>query len=200
MIGLIGKKLGTTQIFKDEEVIPVSVIKAEPNIVIQKKTMEKDGYEACVLGAGIKKKPNKPYSGVFKKINVQPTQILKEVRNPPQDWKVGEKISVEIFTEGSKVNITGYSKGRGFTGVMKRYGWSGGKASHGSKSHRKPGAIGMQGVKKVFKGHKLPGRKGYEKITIKNVTVIKVDKEKNLLFIKGTVPGPVNSWVMIKAS
>lgn len=201
MIGLIGKKLGMTQIFDDNgEPIPVTAIFIEPNIVVRKKTKETDGYDACVIGAGNKKKANRPYSGVFKASGVSPTEILREIREPPSDWEIGKQISVNIFSQIPKVNVTGYSKGRGFAGGMKRYGWHGGPAAHGSKFHRRPGSIGTSKTPgHVVKGHKLPGRMGNSKVTIKNLKVVRVNESKNLLFLKGAIPGPKNSWVLISS-
>jgi large subunit ribosomal protein L3 len=201
MIGAIGKKLGMTQIFGSTgEIIPVTVVEIPPNTVIQKKTIEKDGYNACVIGAGVKKKPNRPYSGIFKVIGIKPTQKLQEIRDPPTDWEPGKEITVSIFSDTSKVDVTGYSKGRGFAGVMKRYGWHGGPGGHGSKFHRRPGAIGTSKTPgRVLKGHKLPGRMGNSKTTIKNLEIVKRDEARNLLFLKGSIPGARNSWILIRS-
>ncbi len=200
MIGIIGKKKGMTQLFNENGIaIPVSIVEVPVNWVVNVKEEEKDGYHACVIGVGEKKKPNRPYSGMFKKSGIKPVEKLQEVRNPPQEWKVGDKLTVGIFKEGEKVDVMGYSKGRGFTGVMKRYGWHGGPGGHGSKFHRSPGAIGMSKTPgRVIKGHKLPGRMGNKRITVRNLEVVKIEEEKNLIYLKGAIPGAINSWTFIK--
>jgi large subunit ribosomal protein L3 len=199
MIGIIGKKKGMTQLFDENgNVIPVSVIEVTPNVVVRIKTVEKDGYSAGVLGVGIKKYSNRPYSGIFKACKSKPTQILREIRDPPSEWKVGDKLTVSIFSNTKIVNITGYSKGKGFAGVMKRYGWAGGPASHGSKFHRKPGSVGTMEPKRTIKGHGLPGRLGNEKVTVKNLELVKIDEKSNLIYVKGAVPGAINSWLIVK--
>jgi large subunit ribosomal protein L3 len=201
MIGIIGKKKEMAHLFDENGiVIPVSIVEVPPNWVVKVKKKEgKDGYHACVIGVGEKKNPNRPYSGIFKKSGIKPVEKLKEVRNPPEEWKVGDKLTVKIFREGEKIDVVGYSKGRGFTGVMKRYGWHGGPGGHGSKFHRAPGAIGMSKTPgRVIKGHKLPGRMGNKKVTIKNLKVVKIEEEKNLIYIKGSIPGAINSWTFIK--
>lgn len=198
MVGIFGKKVGMTQILNEDRVIPVTVVQVEPNTVIHRKTKEKDKYDACVLGFGTKKHPNKPYKGKFKTPNVNPTQFLREIRNPPTDWQVGKQITVSVFSAGANVNVTGYSKGRGFAGGMKRFGWRGGPAAHGSKFHRRPGSVGTAEPGKTIKGHHLPGRMGNAKNTTKNLELVKIDESKNLLFIKGAVPGYNTSVVFIK--
>lgn len=200
MIGLIGKKIGMTQLFDEiGEPIPVTVVYCEPNIVIRKKTKEKDGYSACVIGAGIKKHPNRPYSGVFKASGTSPNRVLREIKEPPEDWAPGKQVTVGMFAQIPKVDVTGYSKGRGFVGVMKRYGWHGGPGAHGSKFNRRPGSIGTsKRPGHVVKGHGLPGRMGNRKVTIKALKVVRVDEDRSLLFLKGAIPGPPNSWVLVK--
>ncbi len=202
MIGLIGKKLGMTQVFIETgELIPVTVIEAIPNTVIRKKTKETDGYNACVLGAGEMKKPNHPYAGVFKKSGVKPTKILYEIRDLPSDWELRKEITLSIFkvSANSKVNVTASSKGKGFQGVMKRHGFHGGPGGHGSGLGRSTGSIGTSKTPgKVYKGRKMPGRMGNQKMTVRNLKVIKIDEAKNLLFLKGQVPGAKNSWVLVK--
>jgi len=198
MEGIIGRKIGMTQLFHEEgEVMPVTVVEAGPCPVVRIKTEEHNGYRACVLGFGEKKRPNKPYAGIFG--DARPARVLREIRACPEDLKPGNVITVDIFTSGSKVNVTGYSKGKGFVGVMKKYGFAGGPAAHGSTFHRKAGSIGA-GVtqSKVWKGHKMPGRMGGRRVTVKNLEVVKVDAEKNLLYLKGQVPGPNNGYVLIK--
>ena len=200
MIGLIGKKAGMTQLFsEDNKVIPITMIIVEPNIVICRKTNERDGYSACVLGVGVKNKPNRPYSGLFKLQGVKPTRVLREIRNPPLDWETGKQITASIFPPSSKVEITAYSKGRGFAGVVKRHGFSGGPGGHGSKHHARPGSVGCsKSPAMVVKGHPLPGRMGGDKVTRRGVEVVKLDESKGLLFLKGQVPGAKNSLVLVK--
>ncbi len=204
--GLIGKKIGMTQIFDEEgTIIPVTVIKAGPCVIVQKKTKEKEGYQAIQLGL-VEEKPykkvNKPLEGHFKKANFPPTRKLKEFYyDKDENIKEGSEISLEVLEGCEKVNITGISKGKGFTGVIKRWGFKGGKASHGSMFHRAPGSIGASAFPaRVIKGKKLPGRKGGEKVTVKNLEIVKIDKENHLLIVKGAVPGANGSYVYIRRS
>ncbi|MCK4352883.1 50S ribosomal protein L3 [candidate division WOR-3 bacterium] len=201
MIELIGKKVGMTQIFNEKgKLFPVTVVQIEPNLVVRHKTQEKDGYNACILGFGVKKNPNRPYVGIFKSLGMKPTKILHEARESFLDWKVGKKITVSVFSEVSKVNVTGHSKGKGFAGVIKRYGFSGGPKSHGSKFHSQPGSIGTSKTPgRVYKGRKMPGRMGSNKVTVKNIKIVKLDEAKNLLFLNGQVPGPTNGLLIIKS-
>ncbi len=203
-IGIVGKKLGMTQIFDEEgNLIPVTVIKAGPCTVVQKKTIENDGYEALQLGfEEIKKikKVNKPMMGHFKKHNVSPFKILKEIRNVDDfdNIKVGDIITVEKFSKGDKVKVTGKSKGRGFTGTVKRFGTRRGPESHGSRYHRRPGSRGQcADPSRVFKGVVTPGRYGGETVTVKNLEVVDLDVEKNIILLKGAVPGHIKSYVLI---
>ena len=203
MIGLIGKKIGMTQLFdKSGKVIPVTVIKAGPCPLVQKKTEERDSYKAIQLGFEDKKenRVNKPQRGHFAKAGVGPKRVLKEFRVDGFDgYEVGKEIKVDIFKEEDMVNITGISKGKGFAGVMKRWGFSGGPASHGThKWHRRPGSIGSSAdPSRVFKGKKMPGRMGGEWITCKNLKVVKVDLNQNLLLVKGAVSGHNGGYVFI---
>ncbi|NLM96778.1 MAG: 50S ribosomal protein L3 [Halanaerobiaceae bacterium] len=199
--GLIGKKLGMTQIFQENgTAIPVTVLKAGPNVVVQKKTREKDGYDALQLGFEDKKehRTNKPEKGHFKRAGVSPKKHLAEFRDFPEDLNEGDEITVDLFAEGEKVDITGISKGKGFAGTVKRYNFGRGPMSHGSHNHRAPGSIGGVDAARVFKGQKLPGRMGNERVTIQNLEVIRVDKEKHTILVKGSVPGPINGIVYIK--
>ncbi len=200
MIGLIGRKLGMAQIFDEEgNVVPVSVIQAGPCPVVQKRTPERDGYRALVIGFGVKKHPNKPYSGVFKISGVAPTQILREIRDPDVDLEIGSYIDVDIFKEGDLVDVTGTTKGKGFSGVMKKEGFAGGPDSHGSRFHRAPGSIGSgTTISHVRKNQGMPGRLGGDKLTIRNLKVVKIDKENHLIFVKGAVPGPRGSYLFIR--
>lgn len=199
--GIIGKKLGMTQIFKENgTVVPVTVFEAGPNVVVQKKTMECDGYDALQIGFEDKKehRTNKPEKGHFKRAGVSPQKHLAEFRNFPEDLNEGDEITVDLFTEGEKVDVIGVSKGKGFAGTVKRYNFGRGPMSHGSHNHRAPGSIGAVDAARVFKGKKLPGRMGHDRVTIQNLEVVKVDKEKHAILIKGSVPGPINGIVYIK--
>jgi large subunit ribosomal protein L3 len=202
--GLIGKKVGMTQSFDAAgNVIPVTVIKAGPCTVIQKKTKEKDGYASVQLGLVEEKsvrKPSKPQMGHFQKSGLPPTRILREFRAiDPATIKEGDQVFVDIFAEGERVHVTGTSKGKGFQGVVKRHGFRGGRASHGSMFHRAPGSIGASSYpSRVLKGTKMGGHMGQTKITVRNLTVIRTDKENNLLVVRGAVPGPRGSYLLIR--
>jgi large subunit ribosomal protein L3 len=203
--GIIGKKLGMTQIFGDDgTVTPVTVIKAGPCIVVQKKTVNTDGYDAVQLGFVEEKAPrkvNKPTEGHFKRAGVPPTRVLREVRVPASEegTNVGDKVLVDIFNQNDLVEIIGRSKGRGFAGFIKRHGFGGGRATHGSMFHRAPGGIGASAYpSRVFKGTKMAGHMGNERKTIKNLRVVAVDADNNLLMIHGAVPGPNGAYVLIK--
>jgi len=202
--GLIGKKIGMSQIFDHKgNVIPLTVIKVGPCTVIQKKTEKKDGYSALQLGLveekGMKK-PTKPVLGHFKKAGVPPVKILREFRfKKGAEIKEGDQILVDIFQEGEKVHVTGTSKGKGFASVIKRWGFRGGKASHGSMFHRAPGSIGASAFpSRVVKGKKLPGHMGHEKTTVKNLTVVQADQENNFLIVKGSIPGASSEYLLVK--
>ncbi len=204
--GLIGKKIGMTQLFGGNgEVIPVTIIQAGPCPVVQKKARESDGYEALQLGFEDKKenRVNKPRRGHFAKAGVGPKRVLKEFRvNGPDDYSLGDEIKVDILKEEDRVNITGISKGKGFAGVMKKWGFAGGPASHGAhKWHRRPGSIGSSAYpSRVFKGKKMPGRMGAERVTCRNLKVVKIDLNQNLLLVKGAVPGSNGGYVLIVKS
>lgn len=200
MTGILGKKLGMTQIFtEDGKAYPVTVVEAGPCCVIQVKTLEKDGYEAakvCFLETE-EKKLNKPLAGVFKKAGVKPHRILKEF--PMGGLKAGEFLTVERFSKGDRVSVTSISKGKGFQGVMKRFHYAGGPGSHGSMFNRAPGSIGASSFpSRVWKGKGLPGHMGSEKVTVKNLEVIEVRNDQNLLLIKGAVPGARGSLLEIR--
>ena len=203
--GIIGKKLGMTQLFApDGTVTPVTVIKAGPCIVVQKKTVNTDGYNAVQLGLVEDKAPrrvNKPTEGHFKRAGVPPTRVLREVRVEASDeaTNVGDKILVDIFNEDDLVDVIGKSKGRGFAGFMKRHNFAGGRATHGSMFHRAPGGIGASAYpSRVYKGTKMAGHMGDERKTLKNLRVVAVDAENNLLMIRGALPGPNGAYVLIK--
>ncbi len=202
--GILGKKLGMTQIFTDEgEMVPVTVIEAGPCTVVRKRTLEKDGYSAIQLGFIEKKmsKVNKPLQGYFKNTG-KAFYILRELRTDNIDnFEVGQEIRVDVFSPGDYVDVTGISKGKGFQGVVKRHGFEGGAASHGSMFHRRPGSIGSSTFPaRVWKGKRLPGRMGNRRVTVQNLKVLRVDTRNNLLFIKGAVPGSVNSIVFVKSA
>ena len=202
--GLIGKKIGMSQTFDQAgNIISLTVIKAGPCTVIQKKTEEKNGYSALQIGLveekGVKQ-PIKPVQGHFKKAGVPPVKILREFRFAKEaEIKEGDQILVDIFQEGEKVHITGTSKGKGFASVIKRWGFRGGKASHGSMFHRAPGSIGASAFpSRVVKGKKLPGHMGDRTATVRNLTVVEADKENNLLIVKGSIPGARNGYLLVR--
>lgn len=203
MKGILGRKVGMTQIFTEEgQVIPVTVIQAGPMVVTQVKTVENDGYNAIQVGFEDLKehRANKPMKGHFNKAGVDLKKYVKEFRvENPEDYKVGQEIKVDIFAEGNKVDATATSKGKGTQGTIKRHNHSRGPMSHGSKSHRLPGSKGAGATpSRVFKGQQEPGRMGNEQITVQNLEVAKVDLERNLLLIKGAIPGPKKGIVTIK--
>lgn len=204
MKGIIGKKLGMTQIYNDAgEVIPVTVVEAGPVYVVQKKTKEKDGYDALQLGYQIKKleKVTKPLQGHFKKAGDKAFYCLKEIKFSDIDkYELGQEIKVsDVFNEGEFVDVVGTSKGKGFQGVMKRHNFKGGRATHGSMFHRAPGSAGSSTFpSRVWKGKRYPGHMGCQRVTIQNLRIEKIFPEKNLILIKGAIPGGVNSYVLIK--
>ncbi len=200
---IYGTKVGMTQLFdEDGKVIPVTVIEAAPNTVCQIKTTDTDGYEAVQLGFGtIKEKHlNKPMTGHFAKHGVEPTRHLREVRvDSAAEHELGEKVTVANFAEVKKVDVTGTSKGKGFAGVMRRYNFGGGPGGHGAHFHRAPGSIGQcASPSRVFKGVRLPGHMGCDTITTKNLEVVRVDEDMNLILLKGAVPGGKNGVVRIR--
>ena len=191
--GLIGKKIGMTQIFDESgKVIPVTAIEAGPCVVAQVKTEETDGYTAIQLGFGDVKenKVNKPEKGHFSKVNVTPKKHLREFRVDSVEVKVGDELKADVFAAGDKIDIQGTSKGKGFQGVIKRHGQSRGPMGHGSMYHRRPGSMGPTSTPgRVFKGKKLPGHMGVETVTIQNLEVVRVDLDKNARLVKGSIPG-----------
>ena len=202
--GILGKKLGMTQIFTEEgKVIPVTVIEAGPCVIVQKKTVETDGYNAIQVSFGEKRENliNKPLKGHYGKANVKTARYLKEFRvEDIEQYEVGQQISADLFAAGEFVDVVGTSKGKGFAGGIKRHGFHRGPMAHGSKYHRRPGSLGAKGPARVFKGRKLPGRHGGERTTVQNLEVVKVDLDRNLLVIKGAVPGPKNSLLFVNSS
>lgn len=200
---ILGKKLEMTQIFEGNNIVPVIIIQAGPCKIVQKKTKEKDGYNAIQIGfEEIKEsKLNKPELGHFQKNKIPPLRYLKEVRlEDISQIVVGDELKVNIFKKGDLVNISGISKGKGFQGVVKRYGFKGGPASHGAKQwHRRPGSIGASSdPSRVFKGKKMPGRMGRERVTARNLTVVDIDTENNLLLVKGSAPGTKGRLLLIE--
>ena len=200
---ILAKKLGMTQIFDETgKVIPVTVVEAGPNAVIQKKTVENDGYEAVQVGfVDLKdKKANKPVKGHFAKAGVTPKKFIKELRlDDVSNLNVGDEIKADIFAEGDKVDVAGISKGKGYAGTIKRWGTHRGPMTHGSHYHRGPGSLGAcSSPSRVFKGKRLPGHYGVDKVTIQNLSLVKVDTERNLLLVKGSVPGPKGGLLVVK--
>jgi len=203
--GILGKKIGMTQIFDEAgRAIPVTVIEAGPCVVVQKKTVENDGYSAIQVGfEDIKEsKLNKPLRGHFAKHGVKPKRFLRELRLKDADkYEVGQEIRVDIFQPGEKVDVTGISKAKGFQGVIKRHGQQRGPMSHGSMYHRRVGSMGSNTFPaRTFPGKKMPGRMGGERVTVLNLQVVKVDPDRNLLLVKGSVPGNKNSLLIIRDS
>ena len=199
---ILGKKVGMTQVFGDKgEVYPVTVIEAGPCVVVQKKTMEHDGYAAVQVGFGAVKetKVNKPEAGHFKKAGVGPFKYVREMRLEDADgYQLGQEIKADIFASGEKVDVIGTSRGKGFAGGIKRHNFKRGPMGHGSKYHRRVGSLQSRDASRVFKGRKMPGRLGGDRVTVLNVSVVRVDPEKNLLLIKGAVPGATGSLVSVR--
>lgn len=200
---IYGTKLGMTQVFdENDNLLPITVIQAEPNTICQVKTADTDGYEAVQLGFGaIKTKHlNKPMAGHFEKLGVEPVKHLREVRvEDASEYNTGDTVTVSNFTDAQKVDVTGTSKGKGFAGVMKRYGFAGGPGGHGAHFHRAPGSVGQCATpSRVFKGLRLPGHMGCDTVTVKNLDVVRVDEEQNLILVKGAVPGGRNATVRVR--
>lgn len=201
--GILGKKLGMSQVFgEDGKQIPVTLIEAGPCFVLQVKTQQNHGYQAIQLGFSQKeqRKTNRPDLGHFQKAGVKPLKFVREVRvGPQEEYKVGQEILVDIFSPGDFVDLTGTSKGKGFQGGVKRWHWRGGPGAHGSMQHRAPGSIGASSFpSRVFKGHHLPGHMGQDKVTVQNLEVVRVDRQNNLLAVKGSVPGPKGSFLVVR--
>ncbi len=203
---ILGRKLGMTQVWgEDDNIVPVTVIEAGPCVVSQVKTCDSDGYEAVQLGFGdIKEKHvNKPMKGHFDKAGVTPTRYLREVRvDDASEYSVGDTVKVDdVFSDVAKVDVTGVSKGKGFAGVIKRHNFSGGPGAHGSRFHRAPGSIGQcASPSRVFKGVRLPGHMGCDTVTVKNLQVVRIDDEQNILLVKGAVPGGKGALLQIRTA
>ena len=203
--GILGKKVGMTQYFTEAgELIPVTVVEVTPNVVLQLKTIENDGYEAVQLGFDDLREvlSNRPAKGHVAKANATPKRFIREFNNVElSEYEVGQEITVDIFKAGDIVDVTGTSKGKGFQGAIKRHGQSRGPMAHGSRYHRRPGSMGGASFpSRVFKGKALPGQMGGDRITIQNLEVVKVDAERNVILIKGNVPGSKKSLVEIKTA
>jgi large subunit ribosomal protein L3 len=203
--GILGKKIGMTQVFRaDGQVVPVTLLKAGPCVVVQRKTPSSDGYDAVQLGLMEYVKAsriNKPESGHLKKANVDGVKFLREVKLRPgdDDLKQGDRILVDQFKPQDKVDVIGVSKGRGFASIIKRHNFRGGPGSHGSMFHRAPGSIGASSFpSRVFPGMKMAGQMGTQQVTIRNLEVVQVDSEDNVLMVKGAVPGPNGSYVVVR--
>ena len=201
---IMGIKVGMTQVFDGNgNAIPVTIVKADPNIVLQKKTVEKDGYDAIQVGfMDIREKlVNKPIKGIFGKAKLKPLRYIKEFAvNNTADYEIGSEIKVDIFNADEVVDVVGTSKGKGFAGAVKRHNMARGSMGHGSKYHRRPGSLGAMGPARVFKGRKMPGRLGHDRVTIQGLKIVKVYPDKNLILIKGSIPGPRKGLVFIKNS
>jgi len=198
MIALIGKKLGMSQLFLENgDVIPVSLIEAGPCPIVQIKNKNPDGYAAVQLGFGTRKRINKPLAGHIKKAKLKSVGRLFEIRvNSPDKYKVGDKIDASIFNNGDMISVAGWTKGRGFTGGVKRWGWHGGPASHGSMAHRRIGSAGPgTSPGRIWKNKTMPGRYGNERVTIKNLKIVKI--EKNIVYVRGAVPGANNGYLLL---
>jgi len=200
--GIIGKKLGMTQVFADDgATVGVTAIEVEPSVIVQVKTKDKDGYDAIQLGYGRIKQKNvtKPLQGHFSKANKGFFRKLKEFQAESEKYETGQEITADIFQAGDFVDVVGTSKGKGFAGVVKRHGFAGGKATHGSMHHRAPGSIGASAdPARVFKGTKMGGQMGNVRKTIQNIQVWQVRSDRNLLLLKGSIPGGENGFVLIK--
>ncbi len=203
MKGILGRKAGMTQVFtKDGKLIPVTVVSVEPNVVMQVKTVETDGYNAVQLGVFEKKEKNatKPEMGRAKKANTTPKRYLKEIRNIEGTYNLGDKLGADVFAVGEVVDVTGVSKGKGFQGTIKRHNQSRGPMTHGSHYHRGPGSLGTMLPKRVLKGKNLPGHMGAETVTIQNLEIIEVNANENYILVSGNIPGPKNALVLIKSA
>lgn len=202
--GILGKKLGMTQMFDPNgAAIAVTVIEAGPCVVLQKKDLENDGYEAIQLGFEDKKerRANKPEKGHAAKANTAPKRFIREIRGVNlADYEVGQEIKADIFAAGDVIDVSGVTKGKGFQGAIKRHNQARGPMSHGSHYHRGPGSLGAISPNRVFKGQTLPGQMGGDNVTIQNLEVVKVDVDRNLILVKGSVPGPKNGYVIVRSA
>jgi len=205
MKSILGKKVGMTQVFnEDGTVIPVTVIEAGPIKVVQKKSVEKDGYNAIQVGYDDvkEKRVNKPLKGHFEKANVEVKRYLREIRTDNIDaYEIGQEIKADVFAPGDRVDVVGTSKGKGYQGVIRRHNQHRGPMSHGSKYHRGIGSMGASAhPSRIFKGKKMPGHMGHERVTVQNLEIVRVDAEKNFILVKGAVPGPKGGLIILKES
>ena len=202
MKGILGRKLGMTQVFQEDgNVVPVTVVEAGPCVVLQVKTPETDGYTSVQLGFADKKKPNKPQAGHAAKANTVAKRYVREIRGLlDREYTVGQEVLADIFSDGEVVDVVGVSKGKGTAGPIKRHNQSRGPMAHGSKYHRGVGSLGSIAANRVFKGQTMAGRMGHERVTVQNLQIVRVDRERNLLLIKGALPGPRNSYVTIRSA
>ena len=202
--GILGKKIGMTQVFTAEgRVVPVTVVEAGPCPVVQKKTVATDGYNAIQVGFSMLRESlsNKPRKGHFQKASLKPMRYVREFKVADvENYEVGQEVTVDLFAVGDKLDVVGTSKGKGFAGMIKRHNGSRGPMAHGSKYHRRTGSLGAKGPARVFKGRELPGRMGGERVTVQNLEVIRIDVDKNLILIKGAVPGANKSLLILKPS
>jgi large subunit ribosomal protein L3 len=202
--GILGRKIGMTQVFAENgDLIPVTVIEAAQNVVLQKKSIDVDGYSAIQVGFEDKREKlsNKPERGHVAKAETAPKRFIREIRGVNvEEYEVGQEVKVDIFAAGEIVDVTGVSKGKGFQGAIKRHNQSRGPMSHGSRYHRRPGSMGPVDPNRVFKGKLLPGRMGGEQITIQNLEIVKVDADRNLILVKGNVPGPKKQLIKVKSA
>ncbi len=200
--GILGRKVGMTQVFDNEgRLVPVTVLEVTPNVVLQKKTVETDGYEAVQLGFMDKRASlvNKPATGHVSKAGTTPKRYIREIRLPEMmGYEVGQEVKCDIFAAGDYVDVTGTTKGKGYAGVIKRYGFGLGPESHGSKYHRGIGSLGSMAPNRIFKAKRMPGRMGHEIVTIQNLVVVRADAENNVLLVKGNIPGPAKTLIIIK--
>ena len=203
MKGILGRKIGMTQVFtKEGKLIPVTVVEVQPNVVTQVKTVETDGYDAIQLGVVDKKEKNstKAAIGHAKKANTNPKRYLKEIRNAEGNYNLGDTITADLFTAGEYVDVTGTTKGHGTQGVIKRHGQHSGPSAHGSRYHRRPGSMGTLRPMRVLKGKKLPGHMGVETVTIQNLEIIEANANENYILVSGNIPGAKESLVLIKSA
>jgi large subunit ribosomal protein L3 len=203
MVAILGRKMGMTQVFDGAgNLVPVTVVEAEPNVVVDVRTPERDGYRAIQVGFEEipERRVNKPMRGIFAKAGVRPRRVLREVRlRNGEEFQVGQEISVTLFQDGDRVDVTSTSKGKGFAGAMKRHGFAGQRDSHGvSLMHRAVGSLGASGVGRVWPGKRMPGRMGADRVTVRGLSVVRVDAERNLLLIRGGLPGRRGALVMVR--
>ncbi len=200
--GIVGRKIGMTQIFDEKgHVVPVTVVETGPNVVIRVRTKEKDGYQAVQLGFGEVKERrlSKPVRAQFEKAKVAPMRVLREFRvDDVSGYEVGQKLGADLFSPGDIIAVTGTSKGKGYAGGVRRHGFHRGPMAHGSKYHRAPGSLAARAAARVFRGRKMPGHLGHVRVTVRGLKVAKVDPERNLLLVKGAVPGPRGGIVAIR--